>query len=575
MSQRATLTGIVLSISTVGAGFLLYWAGISGADVSIFHVLYLSLIVLLALMCAADVRSELVVASLSVVLAALWIFPNASYVQPVLYNSDLNTEWRIVQYLVSNSYLPQLTGGTKISTYAMYPALELIATSLQLVAGVAAYDFLTCGGAFLSGISVLLALTFYRRLLPQRSLATSAFVVASFSVSIISYGSLAIHETLALVFVCLALVGLSLRHNTPFGVAILFGLAGLATVVSHILTSFLFLLLITSYAVSTWILKRLLNHNRQTIQRLHLLTLSPFLLLLYATTYLTWNAMISTQVVGTLYSTMLEALYSSWGQYATYAVTPGGVRPVWMTALAFLGFGSYGLITLAGLFVSIRSRLSKLAVLVPIALSSGAIFLLLYFAPISPGMSAVQPRSYMYAYLFGAPLFVVGLRFVSTRKPLVLYSRVFHARVLPLLILALVLSPTVYYGVPWYLWDRTSPLSGVDTRLGFAAEYGTDVFVSRYSPTPQVLAVDIVVRMDAIRIYAISWYVPSDYHSVADMIRGRCLTMIIRQSITRVPDSGYGVSTPDYEYLLKASNVLYSSGDPLVLYTTYCASSAP
>jgi hypothetical protein len=395
----------------------------------------------------------------------------------------------------------------------------------------------------------------------------------------IEYGALTIHTTLALVFVCLALVGLSLGRKSALQTVILFCLAGLAIVVSHILTGFLFLLLIAVYTVCTWIQKRHLDHNKQIIQSRHLLLrLSASLLLLYATIYLTWNAMISTEIVGIGYSTILEVLSSPWREYATVSVTPGGIRPVWMTALAFLGFGSYGLVTLAGLFVSIRSRLSKLAALIPIGLSAGAIFLMLYFVPIGGTPSAgIQGRGYLYEYLFGAPLFVVGLRFVSTRKPLVLHSRVFHTRVLPLVIIAVVLSPAGYYGLPTYLYDRTSPLSGGDIRLGLAAEYGAYVFVSHYSSSPKVLAVDMAARMGrdprpGTTMSPIRWYVPTGYDSVGDLVRGQCRTMIIRQSITRVPDLGYTVSTADYEYLLAASNIVYSSGDPLVLYVTYCAS---
>jgi hypothetical protein len=569
---------MLLSISAIGAALLLYWAGISGADVGIFHVLYISLIVLLALMCTStNMRSGLVVTSLSVVLVTLWVFVNASYGQPVLYDSDLNTEWRIVQHLVLNGRLPQLTGETKLSIYAIYPGLELVAASLELVSGVAAYDFLTYGGAVLSGVTVWLVLTLYRRLLPQGSLATKAFVVAAFSCPIVSYGALAIHQTLALVFVCLALVGLSLARKSPFPAGVFFCLASLATIVSHILTGFLFLMLIALYVVCTWILKRPLDRNMRMIQGRHLL--------LYATIFVTWNVWISTTPTKIGLYAMLAALSFSWHEYAVFAVTPTGTKPAWVVALTFLGFVLYGLITLVGLFASIRSRLSKLAKLIPIGLSGGAIFLVLFCLPIG-GLRRVAPglqaRGFLYAYLFGAPLFVVGLYFVSTRKPLALRSRVVRTRILPMLILAVVLSPAVYYGFPAYLYDRTSPLTGLDTRLGHAAEHGAYVFASRYSSTPEVLAVDIVARMatdpdpgTGIEIRSLTSLVPDYYDSVGDLVRGECRTMIIRQSITRVPDSGYTVSTADYQYLLVVSNIVYSSGDPLVLYTTYCASGPP
>jgi hypothetical protein len=294
--------------------------------------------------------------------------------------------------------------------------------------------------------------------------------------------------------------------------------------------------------------------------------------------------MISTEIVGIGYSTILQALSAPWRQYATHSGTLGGISPgaAWTTALSDVGFVSYGLVTLAGLFVSIKSRLSKLAPLIPIALSAGAIFLMLYFVPIAGTPNAgIQGRAYLYAYLFGAPLFVVGLRFVSTRKPLVLRSGVFHTRVLPLLIIAVVLSPAVYYGVPRYLYDRTSPLSAVDTRLGFAAEYGAYVFASHYSSSPEVLAIEMVTWMAGdpgigiAHVAPIQDFVPGGYGSVGDLVRGQCRTMIIRQSITRVPDLYYRVSAADYQYLLAASNIVYSSGDPLILYMTYCASGVP
>jgi len=578
-------SSMALSISAIGAALLLYWTGIYGSDVSVFHVLCLTLIVLLAFMCtSSSMPSGLVVSSLLVVLVVLWVFPNASYVQPVLYNSDQYTEWRIVQHLLMDGHLPQLIGRTRLTYYSTFPGLELLTTSLNLIAGVSARDFLNYGGAVLGSITVLLALIFYRRLLPQRSLATSAIVVAAFSVSMIAYEALAIHETLSLVFVCLALVGLALGRESPLQAAMLFGIAGLAIVVSHILTGFGFLLLIAVYAVCTWILKRHLVHDRQMIQSHHLLLrLSASLLLLYGTTYLAWNAMMSTENVRMGYSTMLAVLSAPWSEYATVSVIPGrGNRPVWMTALAFLGFGSYGLVTLAGLLVSIRSELSKLAALIPIGLSGGAIFLMLYLVPFGGTPSAgIQWRGFLYAYLFGAPLFVVGLRFVSTRKPPVRLPRIFHTRVLPLLIIAVVLSPTVYYGVPLFMYDKTSPLTAADIRLGYAAEHGAYVFASGYSSTPHVVAVQIAANierasdpdpMTGVVILYIREFVPGRYDSVGDLVRGQCSTMIIRQSITRVPDRGYTVSMADYEYLLMVSNVVYSSGDPLVLSVTYCAS---
>jgi hypothetical protein len=530
-------------------------------------------------------RSELVVTSLLVALVALWVLDNASYAQIVLYSSDNYTEWRIVQHLLMDGHLPQLNDTTKLAYYSTYPGLELLTTSLNLIAGVTAHDFLNYGGALLSSITVLLALTFYRRLLPQRSLATTAIVVAMFSIEWIDLGGLAIHENLALVFLCLALVGLSVWRKSPRQAVFIFCMGGLAMVVSHILTGFLFLVLIGVYTVCTWILKLRLDHNGQMIQsRDLLLTLSASLLLLYAIIYLAWNGLISTEIVGLGYDRVLLVFSAPWSNYATQELTPGGIRPLYMTVLAYLGLLSYGLVTLAGLFVSIRSRSSKLAALIPIALSGGAIYLFLWFVPVGGApIMGIQGRGYLYAYLFGAPLFVVGLRFVTTRKPLV-NSRVFHARVLPLLMIAIVLSPSVYYGLPWFTYDQTSPLTARDIRLGYAEALGAYVFASSYSSTPRVVAVDIAANVERGRdpdpitgvvIFFISDFVPEHYGSVVDLVRGHCVTMIIRESITRVPDYGYTVSRADYEYLLAASNVVYSSGDPSVLYTTYCPYGVP
>ena len=88
MSHPATqFTSILLSISAIGVTLLLYWVGISGADVTIFHLLYISLIVLLALMCTSNMRAGLLVTSVSGVLVVLWVSVNASYGRPVIYNS--------------------------------------------------------------------------------------------------------------------------------------------------------------------------------------------------------------------------------------------------------------------------------------------------------------------------------------------------------------------------------------------------------------------------------------------------------------------------------------------------------
>jgi hypothetical protein len=573
MGQPTTrFTNMLLGISVSGAAVLMCWAGISGADVRIFHVLYISLVVLLALMCiSTNIRGVLVVTSLSVVLVALWTFVNASYTQPVLYDSDLNTELRIVQHLLLDNHLPQLIGGAKSTYYATYPGLELLATSLYLVSGVAAIDFLGYGAAVLSGITVWLIFAFYRRLLPQRSLATKATMVAAFSCYMITFGALAIHETLALVFVCLALVGLSLPRRSSLAGTILFCLAGIATIISNIFTAFLFVILSGVYVLCSWILMRRLDKDTQIFRIRHLY--------LYAMIFLAWNVWVSSLPTMIGLHSVQSVLGFSANEYVKSALIPTGTKPEWVLTLILLGFVSYGLVTLAGFFATIRSQLSRLAKLIPFALSGGTIFVILFFLPIAGlnrvGGEGIQSRAFLYAYLFGAPLFIIGLFFVSTRKPYTL-RYLFRARIVPLLILAIVLSPAVYYGLDSFLYDRTSPVTGLDIRLGYAGEHGAYVFASRYSATPQVLAVDIAARMGAdtgtgVTIESLTDLIPFRYHSIGDLVRGQCRTMILRQSIARFPDSGYKVTTSEYQYLLAVSNIVYSSGDPLVLYVTYCA----
>jgi hypothetical protein len=565
MSQPVSrFTNTLLGISAIGAAFLMCQAAISGADVWIFHVLYISLIVLLAIMCTStNMRSGVVIATLSVVLVVIWVFSNASYRQPVLYNSDLNTELTIVQHLLVDNHLPRLADNSKVAYYASYPGIELMATALELVSGIGAIDFLGYGAAILSGTTILLVLAFYRRLLPQSSLATKATVVAAFSCSMISYGALAVHETYALVFVWLLFAVLSLAGDSGRSSYIVFCLASVAIIISHILTGFLFLILTATYVLCMWIPKLRKRQGAQIFQGRHLF--------LYVTIFLLWDVYISAVSVTTGRDVMLSVLSYSWRQYVASAAVPTGTKPAWVVTLTILGFLLYGLVTLVGLFATIRSARSRLANLISIALSGGTGFLILFCLPI--GLRAtgagLQARGFLYAYLFGAPLFIVGLSFVSTRKLFVFRSRPFR-RILSLFILAVVLSPAVYYALPSFLYDRTSPLQWNDIRLGYAAEYTTYVFASRFSSPSQVLAVEIAadMRTDLINLSNVAPRYNGGFQGLV-LSHDYC-TMMMRQSITRVQDSDYVVSTVEYQYLLETSNIVYSSGDPFVLYATYC-----
>ena len=555
-----------VGLSAFGMALLLFWTAIYQLPVEFFHLGYLILLVLLGLLYVlADDRFAVPVASLLAVLILIWILYNfaTSSGDPLRYSSDENTEWQLVQSLLLTGRIPFQTLEGKFAVYASFPGLEIIVAFVQLISGIRSYSFMSYAGAILSSITVLFVFVFYRRLFGQTNFAVKTLLIAAFSSSMLTYGALAIHQTLGILFMWLILFSLTVSNNLRVTGIVSFVLGSLALVVSHDLTPLLLLIVGMVYVACRSLLGGRIEGG-QIVRREHLLV--------FGSAVIAWDAFVSSSPANVGLGIFSELSLPSGTGYVQSALTPTGTKPAWVLALIVLGLVSYALMSMTGLAAALRSK-TKVK-FVPLALSGGAVWLLLFTIPLGRTLAStgIQSRGLLYLYLFGSPLFVLGLHSLLTR--MTLRTRASRLKLLSLFIVALSLAPAIYYGFPASVYDQRSPLT-YDNLRDFAGTYATVSFAQQFSTMDELPVVWVAYGMSqgtpSLHFRRLDTLIPYPYGSFAELIRAKCdQPIILRHSISAIPDPGYEVSMNDYQDTLMRSNIVYSSGDPFIMDVPPC-----
>jgi hypothetical protein len=534
----------------------------------LFHLEYFVLLGLIVILCfTSGNHFERVLPLFLIVLTLLWILFNFGGVNVVKFSSDQGTEWQLAQWLIGNGHLPHDSGLRKLSVYAANPGLEIIAAVFELVAVIPADTFLSLAGPVLSSATVLLIFVFYRRFLGRTKFAMKTLIVATFSASMLTYGALAIHQTLGFVMVWSILVLLVIHARSSWTNTICIVLAGTALAVSHSLTPVLFSIAILVYLVLSSLMRGRLAPGEQIFQWRHLIVI---VLLTVA-----WNAFISVIPTGIVFGALLEFSLSAGTGYIQTALTSSGTKPDWVLVTMIVGFISYAVFSVIGLLKALRSRTLRYTKLIPLAMAGGAVWLLLLTTPLGRVIAStgIQARGLLYIYFLGSPLFVIGLqessRLTASRR------RLPHWRLAPYVILFLALSPAVYYGFPSYVYDQHAPVTHSDPRLGALAMYGALEFALSSSVNEEIPVVWVAYGMsqgsETIQFRRLDTLIPSKYGSLDQLMQSHCgQIVILRHSITQIADPGYTVTVSDYRMSIHRSNIVYSSGDPFIL-ASYCS----
>ena len=558
-----------LGIAILFAAFTSALAAALGLPVAFFDISYLCLNALLAYSYFQTTRqNERRLLLVCIVILSFWIALSVgSYYQPK-YNSDLNSERLVAQGILNSGHL-DLSGPTpKQVYYSTFPGLEMTGAILALVADASLYTFIGHGSLLFGLLAVVLLYAFYRALAERggfaqpSEFANKTVLIATWSSSFLAFEALTIHQTLDLVFFSAAFLLLALgRINKE--TLVLFSLTTVAMIISHNLTPVVFLVFLIVYATTTRLLGR--YHVRP------LVSINRWYFGLFAAALGLFAFISRTPIL--LVENAFSALTATTAPTALlHAATPSGTKPAWVEALIVMGLASFVIVSSVGFFQIMKSREPRLLPLIPLALSGGVIFILLFLSPFAadPNSPGVQSRGFIYLYLFGAPLFVTSTMLIKQkiREP---RGRMAVEGIL-VLTLFLTLSVTVFYGLNASFYDNSSPIAYNDQRLGYPQMYAANTFVLKlhYPNGNTILAVELSYAMasgiPSLNIQPLSAFA-SSHGNFTGLLRYECNhAFILRRDIVAVPDPGYTISQGDYNNVLR-SDVIFSDGEPFVAWT--------
>jgi hypothetical protein len=531
---------------------------------ALFEVAYLFLVLLLSVSYLMEGESQnFKVVAICAVLVLLWLsYDYVGYAgAPAKYSSDIGAQWALAERIKSTGYLSPVTGVGKSAQYIAFPGLEVIVVLLDLVSGIPAVTWLDYGGPLLGITTGLVLFVLYKRLFGQGENSARALMIALFSASMISAEAVAIHQTLALMFLFLILFVIILPRRAVVPKMIIFTIVNIAILEAHVLTPALLTVILIVLALLSFT-----RFFRGSIQ------LPRSYVLLYLVTTVGWYVYtIGTSFALQRLTAALQSLsFELSSSYLSGALSPTGTKPVWMVMVILVGSITYALIGCWGFFCALRSRGILEKRLAMLGLAGGAAALALLAIPVGGSIASpgIQLRGLIYGYTFGAPLFVLGFQAL---REFTLRSRSGIGRqCLCILLLILTLSPALYYALPAYAYNQKTLITSHDARLGFAATYAVTVFLVDNVPQRVVFTSSLIFAMgegiSETAFYPFYIVIPARYSNITELLDShRGLTFALRLSIVTIPDEGFKVTALDYAHVLDVSNIVYSSGDPVIL----------
>jgi len=526
-----------------------------------FHVSYFCLLLLLSVSYTMAREKRLVpLAPLLAVFVLVWFIPA---LHGASLNSDAFTYEYSIETILSTGRIPFGGGGPEIvQTFSLYPGLQAVGVSLFLVAAIPVFSFLSFGGSLLIAMSAFLMFIFYRRFLGSTDFGVMSLIVAGLSPGILAFAGFISHQELALVFLWLLMIASYGISNSQRGFTAVFLLASIAIVLTHHLTAFFVVILGLTYCVS-WIAIRLSNSNDRlfSVSRTVLFTLI----------FIIWNFFLSVSQIGGWARILTSISIETSVRYTEGLLEPLGIKPTWIIFLEIVGLLTYLLVVLGGMLKTFRDP--KFSELRPFALGvAAAVAPMLILGGFASG---VQVRGVLFGYLFLPAFFVYGIESLLSKLRLVSRMR---KRFLVILLVGLTLTPAIYYGMNPSFYDNSTPLTGDDYRLGYSQMLKAVLFVYDVGDSMRLFSVSLasdVAPPGETSISPLWMVIPSSYSSFPALIQSQCsrpfpTPILLRNSIVTVSDRGVRISSSEFQLALSKSDIVYSSGDPIVLYVIPC-----
>jgi hypothetical protein len=439
--------------------------------------------------------------------------------------------------------------------YVFTPMQETLLVMVGSVLGTPIETPLKYGGPLFGVLTVVFLLGFYRAFLPKKEALIAAFLAGNCSWFL---QASTVHETLALVFLSLAIYSL-----TKSGVAwrLLTVLSALAIVSTHEFTAIVGSTFFALAALMIVILSRWLWFKRGPIENLMLKM--PVLLMTWTFAWLTFVALpffgSTIGVVGLVAGALLSG-----SARAAFPLTVGNSVPNSFDRLVGdIGVVSFAVACVSGSLAILGKREnSQYQQLLPYAAGSALIFFvgLISYLKFNQATDLLS-RGFIYVYFFSAPIALYTILKISSalRKEAVIRQTV------GICLILMIAVAGVYYQYPRYAIDNTAKENIEDVRFPLYQWQAAGYFVLGHDGGSIMwgdkIAFDYVggygdrnvnIFDNTLNLTLSEWI--SAVPSSSDIV-------ILRQTMPVVPYGNYVVTSQGLHEILVTHDIIYSSGE--------------
>jgi hypothetical protein len=529
-----------------------------------FHVVYLTLLVALALHLVLSAvlrryRFALLVVIWAMVCLRLLSVTSVQY--PILENTDSKYELQLVNNIIIKGHQELGQGTGSAVAYSYFPGLETLFSVLSIVSGLPPVIFLKYAGSFLGILTAIFFRRVYRNVSKAPSIQMVSMSFAVFSPWFVPFDTYTVHPTLGFVFLAMIFLALS-EPRREWSLVTNLTLASL--VITHAFGSY-----VACFLLSTLAVEKFRSKTSAELPNLGVSTalLSMSMVILWAS-FAAFNY-VQLGGIALFISLFLQLLLAPELTYAPLAST--GFKPLWVVIITYAGMATFGIIALS-VFVRGLLRKESRGKAEKWFAMCGLFVFALTLVPYLVGLSFdtdLMPRGLTYLYFLASPL-VAGYLLFSHGPKITAAGLGFHSIrrfVLITFLIFIILTPAVYYGVQPGIYEPSAPMLPTDYRLGLTQWQTAALFATQRIPTSTLggvrLTYDFVGALADKNVERIQL---QPNQTLTQWLKEHPeLLVFLRLSITTTPDVGLEVSESDLRSTLRESNVLYSSGEVVLV----------
>jgi hypothetical protein len=476
---------------------------------------------------------------------------------------DMIYELQIMQKIAMGGRISFSASTVYAQGYIFTPMLETLLAIVSMILGSSLETTLKYAGPFLGVLTLTFLLGFYRAFLPKNEAILAVFLAGS-CFHFLRFDATTVHQSLALVFLSLALYSLTKPGLAWRGLAVF---SAFAVVSTHEFTAVVGSIVFLVAALGIMALASSPGMKRGPVGG-GVLGMAALMM----TMTFSWLALVAMPFFGRSMALVVYLLHTSLG-LATSApisfplIASGSVLPLWIRIV-----GDFGIVVFAaacsGGFIAVLTRRenSQYKRLLPYAASGAFVF----FIGLLPYLrlrlaSDLLSRSFIYVYFLAAPLALFAILKTSSA----VCRKVTFQRVVCIFLISLIVLAGPHYNYPRFLYDNTVPMDTEDVRFPLEEWKIAGYFIGNHTGDSTIWGdkiafsfiggygernVEVLDR--TLNLTLAEWV--STYPSAGDVV-------ILRKSMASVPYFNYQTSSEGLHDIIAAHNIVYASEEVVII----------